>query len=221
MAHLFLLQNEGIDPLPAPMLECISTIQPPEFFHVKTFEEIQTLNLTEFYNHVIVYATSNVATLNPLTFTWLAPALKPGTSLSFYWDHTSIASLEPLLAMAGWTAITLNDSHTCMTCTTPQWSTTTSYTLGSKAPIAVTTTENTNESDLIDEADLLQPEDLIKPECGPSNGKKARSACKNCTCGRADAVTLDTTDELATAPTSACGSVSNFAHGLPIFTHWH
>ncbi|KAM3264101.1 hypothetical protein P3L10_001095 [Capsicum annuum] len=70
-----------------------------------------------------------------------------------------------------------------------------------------------DDSDLIDEDSLLTEEDLKKPQL-PSVADcevgKTRKACKNCTCGRAEAETkvqLGPTAEQLNNPQSACGSV--------------
>lgn len=68
------------------------------------------------------------------------------------------------------------------------------------------------ESDLIDEDSLLTEEDLAKPALVVSDCEvgKAKKACKNCTCGRAEeeekAVKLGLTAEQIANPKSACGS---------------
>ncbi|XP_059656380.1 anamorsin homolog isoform X2 [Cornus florida] len=70
-----------------------------------------------------------------------------------------------------------------------------------------------NEMDLIDEDSLLTEEDLKKPQMplvGDCEVGSTRKACKNCTCGRAEAeekvqkleLTMDQLDN----PQSACGS---------------
>ncbi|GMH12502.1 hypothetical protein Nepgr_014343 [Nepenthes gracilis] len=69
-----------------------------------------------------------------------------------------------------------------------------------------------DDSDLIDEDSLLTEEDLKKPQFPVGSdcevGSK-RKACKNCTCGRAEAeekVQLGLTMEQLNNPQSACGS---------------
>ncbi|ONK79770.1 uncharacterized protein A4U43_C01F9900 [Asparagus officinalis] len=70
-----------------------------------------------------------------------------------------------------------------------------------------------DESDLIDEDSLLTEEDLKKPQLpvvGDCEVGSTRKACKNCTCGRAEAeekaVKLDLTADQINNPKSACGS---------------
>eukprot|EP00262_Sarcandra_glabra_P005747 TRINITY_DN1753_c0_g6_i1.p1 TRINITY_DN1753_c0_g6~~TRINITY_DN1753_c0_g6_i1.p1 ORF type:complete len:276 (+),score=53.74 TRINITY_DN1753_c0_g6_i1:228-1055(+) len=69
-----------------------------------------------------------------------------------------------------------------------------------------------DDSDLIDEDSLLTDEDLKKPQLAPVGDCEVgstRKACKNCTCGRAEAeekVQLGFTVEQLNNPQSACGS---------------
>ncbi|XP_060210322.1 anamorsin homolog [Lycium barbarum] len=69
-----------------------------------------------------------------------------------------------------------------------------------------------DDLDLIDEDSLLTEEDLKKPQSpgvGDCEVGKTRKACKNCTCGRAEAETkvqLGPTAEQLNNPQSACGS---------------
>ncbi|GAB4850655.1 hypothetical protein Ancab_029966 [Ancistrocladus abbreviatus] len=70
-----------------------------------------------------------------------------------------------------------------------------------------------DDSDLIDEDSLLTEEDLKKPQLpvvGDCEVGSTRKACKNCTCGRAEAeekaVKLGLTAEQLNNPQSACGN---------------
>ncbi|KAI9075582.1 hypothetical protein K1719_042488 [Acacia pycnantha] len=69
-----------------------------------------------------------------------------------------------------------------------------------------------DDSDLIDEDNLLTEEDLKKPQLptGDCEVGSTRKACKNCTCGRAEAeekvFKLGLTAEQIDNPQSACGS---------------
>lgn len=69
-----------------------------------------------------------------------------------------------------------------------------------------------DESDLIDEESLLTEDDLKKPQIPAVSDCEVgstRKACKNCTCGRAEAeqkVQLGLTVEQINNPQSACGS---------------
>lgn len=91
--------------------------------------------------------------------------------------------------------------------------------LGSKVPLkkpvssAKVTLVSTTDEDLIDEDELLTEEDRIRPvlekpsDCEVGAGKKA---CKNCTCGRAEAEqageSVKLTPEMLENPTSSCGN---------------
>ncbi|XP_027082939.1 anamorsin homolog isoform X1 [Coffea arabica] len=68
-----------------------------------------------------------------------------------------------------------------------------------------------DDTDLIDEDTLLSEEDLKKPQLpvGDCEVGKTRKACKNCTCGRAEAeekVKLGLTMDQLNNPQSACGN---------------
>uniref|UniRef100_A0A0A0LCG8 Anamorsin C-terminal domain-containing protein n=1 Tax=Cucumis sativus TaxID=3659 RepID=A0A0A0LCG8_CUCSA len=69
-----------------------------------------------------------------------------------------------------------------------------------------------DDSDLIDEDSLLTEEDLKKPQLpvGDCEVSSTRKACKNCTCGRAEAEEkvekLGLTSDLLENPQSACGN---------------
>lgn len=67
-----------------------------------------------------------------------------------------------------------------------------------------------DESTLLDADDLVRPTAVTRPDdCEMTGGK--RKACKNCTCGRAEAIKLDIVDDLpntSAAATSSCGNCS-------------
>lgn len=69
-----------------------------------------------------------------------------------------------------------------------------------------------DDSDLIDEDSLLSEEDLQKPQLPQVDDCEVgstRKACKNCTCGRAEAeekVQIGLTEEQISNPQSACGN---------------
>ncbi|KAJ3689226.1 hypothetical protein LUZ61_018390 [Rhynchospora tenuis] len=92
------------------------------------------------------------------------------------------------------------------------WSTGSSFPL-KKAVKVLPKIQLSDESDLIDEDSLLSEEDLKKPEIpvvGDCEVGSTRKACKNCTCGRAEAEQkvekLELTAEQITNPQSACGN---------------
>ncbi|CAM8923062.1 unnamed protein product [Rhodiola kirilowii] len=94
----------------------------------------------------------------------------------------------------------------------PSWKIGSSFSL-KKPTKALPKIQIDEDMDLIDEDSLLTEEDLKKPQlpvasdCEVGSTKKA---CKNCSCGRAEAeekkVKLDLTTEQINNPQSACGS---------------
>ncbi|THU56689.1 hypothetical protein C4D60_Mb11t19860 [Musa balbisiana] len=92
------------------------------------------------------------------------------------------------------------------------------WTMGSsfslkKATKTVPKIQIDDESDLIDEDSLLTEEDLKKPQLplvGDCEVGKAKKACRNCTCGRAEeeakVLKLGLTSEQINNPQSACGN---------------
>ncbi|KAM0827163.1 hypothetical protein ACQ4PT_068377 [Festuca glaucescens] len=104
----------------------------------------------------------------------------------------------------------------------PAWS------MGSSSPLkkaikALPKTE-IDDDELIDEHSLLTDDDLKKPQlpvgdCEVGATKKARKACKNCSCGRTEAEQkvekLGLTAKQIDNPVSACGSVREH----PIFSN--
>ncbi|KAJ0024722.1 hypothetical protein Pint_06826 [Pistacia integerrima] len=102
----------------------------------------------------------------------------------------------------------------------PSWEVGSSFAL-KKAPKSLLKVQLDDDSDLIDEDSLLTEEDLKKPQLPPVGDCEVgstRKACKNCTCGRAEAeekveklgLTMDQLDN----PQSACGSVCHLNSGL-------
>ncbi|KAI4385818.1 hypothetical protein MLD38_003811 [Melastoma candidum] len=96
--------------------------------------------------------------------------------------------------------------------TKPSWKIGTSFAI-KIGPKVLPKVQIEDDDDLIDEDSLLDEEDLKKPQI-PADGDcevgKTRKACKNCTCGRAEAeekvemlgLTMDQLDN----PQSACGN---------------
>ncbi|XXG86708.1 hypothetical protein AAC387_Pa11g1551 [Persea americana] len=94
----------------------------------------------------------------------------------------------------------------------PSWKIGTSFSLR-KANTSVPKIQIDDDLDLIDEDSLLTDEDLKKPQQPLVNDCEVgttRKACKNCTCGRAEAEEkvqkLGLTTEQLNNPQSACGS---------------
>jgi len=93
-----------------------------------------------------------------------------------------------------------------------------SWSMGSSFPLkkakkALPKIQIDDDSELIDEDSLLSEEDLKKPQLpvvGDCEVRASRKACKNCTCGRAEAEAkvekLGLTAEQINNPQSACGS---------------
>ncbi|KAG2654455.1 anamorsin homolog isoform X1 [Panicum virgatum] len=93
-----------------------------------------------------------------------------------------------------------------------------SWSMGSSFPLkkakkALPKIQIDDDSELIDEDSLLSEEDLKKPQLpvvGDCEVRASRKACKNCTCGRAEAEAkvekLELTAEQINNPQSACGS---------------
>ncbi|KAK6782844.1 hypothetical protein RDI58_020640 [Solanum bulbocastanum] len=93
----------------------------------------------------------------------------------------------------------------------PSWKVGSSFSI-KKVAKSLPKVQIVDDSDLIDEDSLLTEEDLKKPQL-PSVDDcevgKTKKACKNCTCGRAEAETkvqLGPTAEQLNNPQSACGS---------------
>ncbi|KAJ8618535.1 hypothetical protein MRB53_014721 [Persea americana] len=94
----------------------------------------------------------------------------------------------------------------------PSWEMGSSFSI-KKATKSLPKVQIDDDSDLIDEDSLLTDEDLKKPQLplvGDCEVGSTRKACKNCTCGRAEAEEkvqkLGLTTELLNNPQSACGN---------------
>lgn len=160
----------------------------------------------------------------------MAAALKPGASLTIYEPASgavgeAAASVKKALLLAGFVGITdgmfvdgAQGQHLCVTASKPQ------YAVGAKSSINLkpkakaqqaswTLDPDNDDEELMDEDDLLTEEDKQRPavvatdDCEVGAGKKA---CKNCTCGRADAEAavqkVDLSADMLENPQSACGS---------------
>ncbi|CAD6261784.1 unnamed protein product [Miscanthus lutarioriparius] len=132
------------------------------------------------------------------------------------------ADIERKLLMGGFaevqsSAANLQDSVQSVTVKAKKasWSVGSSFPLkkATKATRALPKIQIDDDSDLIDEDSLLTEEDLKKPQLpvvGDCEVGAAKKACKNCTCGRAEAEEkvgkLELTAEQINNPQSACGS---------------
>lgn len=131
------------------------------------------------------------------------------------------ANIERKLLMGGFvevqaSAATTQDTVQSVTIKAKKasWSMGSSFPL-KKATKALPKIQIDDDSELIDEDSLLTEEDLKKPQLpvvGDCEVGATRKACKNCTCGRAEAEAeqkvekLELTAEQIDNPQSACGS---------------
>ncbi|XP_057461159.1 anamorsin homolog isoform X2 [Actinidia eriantha] len=95
----------------------------------------------------------------------------------------------------------------------PSWQLGSSFALKKKPTKILPKVQIDDDMDLIDEDSLLTEEDLKKPQlplAGDCEVGSTRKACKNCTCGRAEAEEkvqkLELTMDQMNNPQSACGS---------------
>ncbi|CAN4086704.1 unnamed protein product [Withania somnifera] len=143
--------------------------------------------------------------------------LKPGGTVLLSLSSQSVSKAnsthERKLLLAGFTDTQSSEAgHSIMiTAKKPSWKVGSSFSI-KKVTKSLPKVQIDDDSDLIDEDSLLTEEDLKKPQL-PSVGDcevgKTRKACKNCTCGRAEAETkvqLGPTTEQLDNPQSACGS---------------
>ncbi|XP_015579215.1 LOW QUALITY PROTEIN: anamorsin homolog [Ricinus communis] len=160
-------------------------------------------------------------------FEEISRVLKPGGTVLIYKTLQSVAegtseavlALERKLLLAGFLeaqGLQLNslelsglDHSFGMKAKKPSWKIGSSFALkkSTKGSVKVNL-----DDDLIDEDSLLTEEDMKKPPIAPGGDCEVgstRKACKNCTCGRAEAeekVKLGPTMEQLNNPQSACGS---------------
>ncbi|XP_047336067.1 anamorsin homolog, partial [Impatiens glandulifera] len=148
--------------------------------------------------------------------------LKPGGTVVFLVSAESavvneVSPLERLLMVTGFCELGVNqadDKSVVVTACKAVWKIGSSFALKKKNPIkSLPKVEINDDIDLIDEDSLLTEDDLKKPQlpvaddCEVGSTKKA---CKNCTCGRAEAEEklpkLGLTMDQLNNPQSACGS---------------
>ncbi|PKA50351.1 Anamorsin like [Apostasia shenzhenica] len=175
----------------------VSVVKAPEFFNEQWLEEIGRV---------------------------MKPSGKVMVQLLLKFDqrsHQQYATLERKLLMAGFADVASVKSNAILDfngsqaitimCKKASWSMGSSFAL-KKERKAIPKLQIDDELDLIDEDSLLTEEDLKKPvlpadqDCGVGSSRKA---CKNCTCGRAEAeekVQLGLTAEQIYNPQSACGN---------------
>lgn len=164
-----------------------------------------------------------------LLFLEILRALKPGGTVLIWKTLQSpleerrkaISALERKLLMAGFLEVqglelkpvSPLDSvqPVAVKAKKPLWKLGSSFAIKKTTKASVTLSID-DDSDLIDEDSLLTDEDLKKPQITPVGDCEigsTRKACKNCSCGRAEAeekVKLGMTTEQLNNPQSACGS---------------
>ncbi|KAK6129911.1 hypothetical protein DH2020_036305 [Rehmannia glutinosa] len=149
----------------------------------------------------------------------ISRVLKPGGTiflhLAFQSSQEQMAnsSLERKLLLAGFVGIKSSGSQSFgITGKKPSWKIGSSFSIKKTSPV-LPKVQIDDDVDLIDEDSLLTEEDLKKPQLPPVGDCEVgatRKACKNCSCGRAEAeekveklgLTMDQLDN----PQSACGS---------------
>ncbi|XP_078161291.1 anamorsin homolog [Carex rostrata] len=181
-----------------------------------------------------VIALSEIENFREQWFVEFARVLKPSGKLMLHKQATSLEQEEASLNLvrqlltSGFIEVEASDLN-CSNQSVTIKGTKASWTVGSSYPLKNKKTRSVNilpnipineESDIIDEDSLLTVEDLAKPQLpivGDCEVGKARKACKNCTCGRAEAEAkaeaeegklqkLDLTQDQINNPRSACGS---------------
>lgn len=158
----------------------------------------------------------------------ISRVLKPGGTILLYHSQSATVAtdktttaLERKLLLAGFLkaqslqpkSISGSDAQSLVVkAKKPSWKIGSSFAI-KKAPKTSPAVQIDADSDLIDEDSLLTEEDLKKPQLplvGDCEVGATRKACKNCTCGRAEAEQkaekLELTDDLLNNPQSACGS---------------
>lgn len=147
----------------------------------------------------------------------ISRVLKPGGTVLLSLSSQSVSKAnsthERKLLLAGFSDAQSSEvGHSIViTAKKPSWKVGSSFSI-KKVTKSLPKVQIDDDSDLIDEDSLLTEEDLKKPQL-PSVGDcevgKTKKACKNCTCGRAEAETkvqLGPTAEQLNNPQSACGS---------------
>ncbi|KAL6777983.1 hypothetical protein ACKKBG_A16465 [Auxenochlorella protothecoides x Auxenochlorella symbiontica] len=144
----------------------------------------------------------------------LALCLRPGGALVVSEPGASPAGLQKNLTLAGLGTASAGPLDSVVS-SKPAWETGARAAISlRKKPAAVQAAPawklsvDDEDDDIIDDEQLLTAEDLVRPApaaagCGPAVSK----ACKNCTCGRAEATEpVKLTKAMLEKPTSGCGS---------------
>ncbi|KAG6648597.1 anamorsin homolog isoform X1 [Carya illinoinensis] len=152
-------------------------------------------------------------------FEEISRVLKPGGTILIHRTSQSAtgetdkttSTLERNLLLAGFLEAEVLGQKSMVKAKKASWKIGSSFAIkkATKSPITV---QINDDSDLIDEDSLLSEEDLKKPQLplvGDCEVGSTRKACKNCTCGRAEAeqkIQIKPTVEQINNPQSACGS---------------
>ncbi|KAK4486298.1 hypothetical protein RD792_008969 [Penstemon davidsonii] len=149
----------------------------------------------------------------------ISKVLKPGGSILLRVSSQSDSeqmtksSLERKLLVAGFLDIQTSESSQSLgiVAKKPSWKIGSSFSI-KKTLKVLPKVQIDDDADLIDEDSLLTEEDLKKPQLPPDDCEvgSTRKACKNCTCGRAEAEEkvpkLGLTMDQLSNPQSACGN---------------
>lgn len=148
----------------------------------------------------------------------ISRVLKPGGTVLLYLSSQSPSlqveksSLERKLLLSGFLDVQMSEAGQSIGISGKKsnWKVGSSFSL-QKEPKSLPALQIDVDMDLIDEDSLLTEEDLKKPQLpvGDCEVGKTRKACKNCTCGRAEAeekVKLGLTMDQLNNPQSACGN---------------
>ncbi|XP_049395984.1 anamorsin homolog isoform X1 [Solanum stenotomum] len=148
----------------------------------------------------------------------ISRVLKPGGTVLLSLSSQSVSKQansthERKLLLAGFSDAQSSEAgHSIViTAKKPSWKVGSSFSI-KKITKSLPKVQIDDDSDLIDEDSLLTEEDLKKPQLpnvGDCEVGKTKKACKNCSCGRAEAETkvqLGPTAEQLDNPQSACGS---------------
>ncbi|XP_041017252.1 anamorsin homolog isoform X2 [Juglans microcarpa x Juglans regia] len=148
-------------------------------------------------------------------FEEISRVLKPGGTILIHRTSQSAtgetdkatSALERILLLAGFLEAEVLGQKSMVRAKKASWKIGSSFAIKKATKIQIN-----DDSDLIDEDSLLSEEDLKKPQLplvGDCEVGSTRKACKNCTCGRAEAeqkVQIGPTVEQINNPQSACGS---------------
>ncbi|KAL3497987.1 hypothetical protein ACH5RR_040719 [Cinchona calisaya] len=167
---------------------------------------------------VVVICNSSEFT-NDQLFVDISRILKPGGTVLVHLTSQSTpvqvtkSSVERKLLLAGFLDVQSSEAGRSVGITgrKSSWKIGSSFSI-KKQPKSLPTVQIDDDTDLIDEDSLLSEEDLKKPQLpvGDCEVGKTKKACKNCTCGRAEAEEkvekLGLTMDQLNNPQSACGS---------------